>query len=281
VSPGTIATLGSALVTGRDFTWDDLYRVHPVALVSENLARELWGSPSAAIGKRIRESGKAPWREVVGVVGDVRMDGVDAPAAKFVCWPLLMANFSGEADSIRRAPAFVIRSVRAQTAGFIKDVSRAVWTVNPNLPLANVRTLQEIYDTSLARTSFALVMLSIAGAMALLLGVAGLYGVIAFAVSQRRREIGIRVALGARPGEVTRLFVMQGLRLASIGAAIGLALMLLAVRLMTSLLFGVSANDPLTYAGVAAGLIGAALLACYVPAARAAALNPIDALRAD
>jgi hypothetical protein len=255
--------------------------VHPVALVSENLARELWGSPMAAIGKRVRESGKAPWREVVGVVGDVRMDGVDAPAPKFVCWPLLMANFSGDADSIRRAPAYVIRSGRAQTAGFITEVSRAVWKVNPNLPLASVRTLQEIYDTSLARTSFALVMLSIAGGMALLLGVAGLYGVIAFAVSQRRREIGIRVALGARPAEVTRLFVRQGLQLAVIGASIGLAMMLLAGRLMTSLLFGVSAIDPATYAGVAAGLIGAALLACYVPAARAAALNPIDALRAD
>jgi len=281
VSPGTIGTLGSALVTGRDFTWDDLYQLHPVALVSENLARELWGSPSAAIGKRVRESGKTPWREVVGVVADVRMDGVDAPAPKFVCWPLLMANFSGEADSIRRAPALAIRSARAQTAGFIKDVSRAVWSVNPNLPLASVRTLQEIYETSLARTSFALVMLSIAGAMALLLGVAGLYGVIAFAVSQRRREIGIRVALGARPGEVARLFVTHGLRLAVIGAAIGLAMMLIASRLMTSLLFGVSTMDPVTYAAVATGLIGAALLACYVPAARAAALDPIDALRAD
>jgi ABC-type antimicrobial peptide transport system permease subunit len=153
--------------------------------------------------------------------------------------------------------------------------------VNPNLPLASVRTLQEIYDKSLARTSFALVMLSIAGAMALLLGIAGLYGVIAYAVSQRRREIGIRVALGARPGEVTRLFVAHGLRLASIGTAIGMAVTVLLVRLMASLLFGVSAIDPLTYAGVALGLIGAALLACYVPAVRAAALDPVDALRGD
>jgi ABC-type antimicrobial peptide transport system permease subunit len=124
-------------------------------------------------------------------------------------------------------------------------------------------------------------MLSIAGGMALLLGVAGLYGVIAFAVSHRRREIGIRVALGARPGEVTRLFVVHGLRLATIGTAIGLAVTVVAVRLMTSLLFGVSAVDPVTYAGVAAGLTAAALLACYVPAARAAALSPVEALRGD
>jgi predicted permease len=281
VSPGTLATFGTPLVAGRDFTWDDLLQTHPVALVSETFARELWGSPSAAIGKRVHESTKTPWREIVGVVGDVRMDGVDAPAPNSVYWPLLMANFSGEADSIRRAPAFVIRSGRAQTAGFITDVSRAVWSVNPNLPLASVRTLQEIYDKSLARTSFALVMLSIAGGMALLLGVAGLYGVIAYAVSLRRREIGIRVALGAQPGEVARLFINLGLRLASIGAAIGVTVTVLAVRLMSSLLFGVSGIDPVTYAGVAIGLIGAALLACYVPAARAAALNPVDALRAD
>jgi predicted permease len=280
-SPGAFRTMGTALVTGRDFTWEDLYQTRPVALVSEKLARELWGSPAEAIGKRVRETAKAPWRDVVGVVSDVRMDGVDAAAPAFICWPLLMTNFSGDADSIRRAPAFVIRTGRAQTQGFIGDVSRAIWSVNPNLPLASVRTMEEIYDRSLARTSFALVMLSIAGAMALLLGVAGLYGVIAFAVSQRRREIGIRVALGARPGEVTRLFVAHGLRLATAGAAIGLTVTALAVRLMASLLFGVSANDPATYAGVAIGLIGAALLASYVPAARAAALNPVEALRAD
>jgi len=281
LSPGTLGTYGTALVAGRDFTWDDLYQTRPVALVSENFARELWGSPAAALGKRLRESTKTPWREIVGVVGNVRMDGVDAAAPAFVCWPLLMANFSGEADSIRRAPAFVIRSARAQSAGFITDVSRAVWSVNPNLPLANARTLQEIYDKSLARTSFTLVMLSIAGAMALLLGVAGLYGVIAYAVSQRRREIGIRVALGARPGEVTRLFLTHGLRLASIGTAIGLAFTVVLVRLMSSLLFGVSAIDPLTYATVAVGLTAAALLACYVPAARAAAMNPVEALRGE
>jgi predicted permease len=281
VSPGTLGTLGTAFVAGRDFTWDDLYQTRPVALVSEGFAREIWGSASAAIGKRIRDSANTPWRDVVGVVSDVRMDGVEAPAPKTVYWPLLMANFSGEKDSIRRAPAFVIRSGRAGTAGFITDVSRAVWSINPNLPLASVRTLQEIYDTSLARTSFALVMLSIAGGMALLLGVAGLYGVIAFAVSHRRREIGIRVALGARPGEVTRLFVVHGLRLATVGTTIGLAVTVVAGRLMTSLLFGVSAIDPVTDAGVAAGLTAAALLACYVPAARAAALSPVESLRGD
>jgi predicted permease len=281
LTPGLLSTIGTPLVAGRDLTWDDLNGPHPVVLISDNLARELWGSPAAALGRHVRDSPKAPWREVVGVTANIRMDGVDKIAPTIVWWPFRMADFGGDADSARRVPAFVIRGARVSSSGFVKDVSRAVWSVNPNLPLADVRTLQEIYDKSLARTSFALVMLSIAGAMALLLGIAGLYGVIAYAVSQRRREIGIRVALGARPGEVTRLFVTQGLRLAVIGAAIGLTATALLVRLMASLLFGVSAIDPGTYAAVAIGLIGAALLACYLPAARAAALNPVDALRAD
>jgi putative ABC transport system permease protein len=281
MSPGLLNTLGTPLVAGRDFTWDDVYQLHPVALVSENLARELWGSPSAAIGRSIRESMKTPWRRIIGVVADVRDDGVDQKAPESAYFPTFMHDFEGDAVSIRRTPAFVIRSSRAGSTGFLKDVSAAIWSMDPNLPLASVRTLQEIYDKSLARTSFALVMLSIAGAMALLLGIGGIYGVISYAVSQRRREIGIRVALGARPQQVTRLFVGQGLRLAAIGAAIGLVCAVALMRLMTSMLFGVSAVDPLTYAGVAVGLVGVALLACYVPAIRATAVSPVEALRAE
>jgi len=281
IAPGLLQTMGNKLVAGRDFTWDDLYGRHPVAIVSENLARELWQQPSAAIGRRIRETNRSPWREVVGVIGDEREDGVDASAPATVCWPLLMSNFEGEADFVRRAPAFVVRSARSGSSGFVKEVSQAVWSVNPNVPLASVRTQKEIYDKSLSRTSFALVMLSIAGGMALLLGVAGIYGVIAYAVSQRYREIGIRVALGARPQQVTRLFVGQGLRLAAVGTAAGLAASFAVMRLMTTLLFGVTAVDPVTYAAVALGLVGAALLACYVPAARAAGVNPVEALRAE
>ena len=281
ISPGLLGTLGTPLVAGRDLTWDDMYQLHPVALVSENLARELWGSPTAAIGRSIRESMKAPWRRIIGVVADMRDDGVDQPAPTAAYFPTYMHDFEGDAVSLRRTPAFVIRSSRARSNGFVKEVSAAVWSIDPNLPLANVRTLQTVYDKSLARTSFALIMLSIAGAMALLLGVAGIYGVISYAVSQRRREIGIRVALGARPQQVTRLFVGQGLRLATIGAAIGLAGAVALMRLMASMLFGVSASDPLTYAGVAIGLVSVALLACYVPAIRATAVSPVEALRAE
>jgi predicted permease len=281
VTPGLLQTMGNKLVAGRDFTWDDLYGRHPVALVSENLARELWAQPSAALGKRIRENTKGQYREIVGVVADERDEGVDAAAPATAYWPMLMANFSGDEVFIRRAPAFVIRSTRAASSAFVREVSAAIWSVNPELPLASVRTMKEVYDKSMGRTSFALVMLSIAGGMALLLGVAGIYGVISFGVAQRQREIGIRVALGARPSQVTGMFLRQGLILASVGALIGLAGAMALMRLMASLLFGVNAIDPLTYGGVVVGLVGAALLASYMPAARAAGLNPVEALRGE
>src|SRR5262249_17280061 len=150
---------------------------------------------------------------------------------------------------------FVVRSTRTGTSGFVNEVSQAVWSINPNLPLAGVRTQEEIFNRSMARTSFTLVMLAIAGGVGLLLGIAGVCRVISYAVAQRTREIGIRIALGARNGEVTRMFVGHGLRLAAIGIAFGLAAAIAMTRLISSLLFDVRAIDPLTYAAVAAGLV--------------------------
>jgi predicted permease len=281
LSPGLLKTMGNTLVAGRDFTWEDAYGKRPVALVSENLARELWGEPSAALGKQIRESMKSAWREVVGVVGDERDEGVDKKAPSIAFWPMLMANFEGDDLSVRRTMAYMIRSPRAGTTALTAEVSRAVWSVNPNLPLASVRTLDAIVGASMARTSFTLVMLAIAGAMALLLGVAGIYGVTAYSVSQRTREIGIRMALGAQRQEVTRMFVLDGLGLAAIGIACGLAAAVALTRLMGSLLFEVSPVDPPTYLAVCLSLTAAAVLASYVPALRASAVNPVTALRAE
>jgi len=141
--------------------------------------------------------------------------------------------------------------------------------------------MQDVYDQSLARTSFTLVMLGIAGAMALVLGIIGIYGVMSYAVSQRRREIGIRLALGAQQSELRRMFVVSGLTLAGIGVAIGLGAAVGLMRLMKSLLFGISPLDPLTYAAVPLVLMAAAVLASYLPARRAAAVDPVEALRAD
>jgi predicted permease len=284
VSPGYMKTLGGSIVAGRDFTWADAHERRPVAMVSANLARELWGGPGQAIGKRVRPYAKGIWREVVGVVSDTRDHGVSEKAPGVAYWPILMTDFLPIGDSpyiVTRNASYLIRSERTGADGFVRELEQAVWSVNPSVPLAGVRTLQEIYDASLARTSFTLVMLAIAGGMALLLGLAGIYGVISYAVSQRRREIGIRIALGAQPGAVTRLFVGHGMLLAAIGVAIGLAGAFAATRLMSSLLFEVSAVDPLTYALVSLMLFAATVLACYLPALRATRVDPIGALRAE
>jgi len=155
------------------------------------------------------------------------------------------------------------------------------FSIAPEVPVAHVRTMQEVYRGSMARSSFTLVMLGIAGAMALLLGIVGIYGVISYSVSQRTREMGIRIALGAQHGELCAMIVRHGVWLAAIGVAVGLAASAAATRVMSSLLFETSPVDPVTYASVAAGLLGAAAAASYVPAYRASAVNPIEALRVD
>jgi predicted permease len=285
VSPGYMNTMGTPLVAGRDFTWTDIFEGRPVAMVSENLARELWERPDAALGKWIRPYSKGAWREVVGVVGDMRDNGLTEKAAAVAYWPLMLQGFDpGDPVNKRftvRGAAFVVRSGRTGSAGFVDELGRAVWSINANLPLAAVRTVQEIYDRSLARTSFTLVMLGIAGGMALILGVAGIYGVISYSVSQRQREIGIRIALGARPQAVTGMFVRHGLTLAAVGVTLGLAGAAGVMRVITSLLFHVNPIDPLTYAVVALTLIGATVLASYIPALRATTVDPISALRSE
>ncbi|MBV9937988.1 MAG: ABC transporter permease [Acidobacteriaceae bacterium] len=281
IAPGYFHTVGRRFVAGRDLTWAETYGFRPVVLVSENLAREYWHTPAAAIGKRVREGMKDEWREIIGVVGDEYDDGVQTKPPTVVYWPLLMKDFWGDKVFSRRTVAFAIRSKRTGSVAFLNEIRKAVWSVNPNLPLADVRTLEEIYSKSMARTSFTLVMLAIAGAMALLLGLVGIYGVISYSVSQRNREIGIRMALGAREQQVSGMFVRHGLVLAGIGITFGLGAAALLTRLIASLLFGVSAGDPLTYVVVSVGLVGAALLASYIPARKAATVDPAVTLRAE
>ena len=281
VSPGAFKTIGTALIAGRDFTWTDLYDKRRVAIVSENLAREMWGSAGVALGKRIRAAPRDPWREIVGVVGDVYDNGVQEKAQTIVYWPALLETFEGDSMRVTRGGAFVIRTKRAATESFLKEARQAIWSVDGNLPIFLVRTLKDIYDLSLVRTSFTLALLALAGGMALVLGIVGIYGVIAYAVSQRTREIGIRIALGAQAGEVRRMFVGNGLSLAAVGLALGLAGAFGMTRLMSSLLFGVTALDPIAYAAAAAVLTTAAALASYLPARRATAVDPVEALRAE
>jgi predicted permease len=281
VTPNFFSTVGTRLIAGRDFTWDDLHSQQFVAVVSDSMAREYWGSAGAALGQRIRNSPKNSWREVVGVVADVRDDGITKGAVPMVYWPMTMKDFWDDDIFVQRWLSYAVRTPRVRTAGFIKDVQQAVWGINPNLPLARPRTLGDIYRASMAETSFALVIIGIAGGVTLLLGLVGLYGVIAYIVAQRRREVGIRMALGAAAADVQRMFVGSGLRLAGIGMVVGVGVALAVSRFLTSLLFGVSPFDPLTYGAVAAMLTAVALVATWLPARQASLVDPATALRSE
>jgi len=281
ISPGFFATLGTRLLAGRDLTWEDTYQKRPVAIISANFAKEYWHDANNALGKRIRVANTDDWREIVGVAEDVHDDGVDRAAPSTVYWPVIMDRFEGQKQQLHRSIAFAIRSQRAGSQTFMKEVQQQVWSINPNVPLANPATLGELYTKSMARTSFTLVMLCVAGSMALLLGIVGIYGIISYSVSQRTREIGIRMALGAQRSTLTALFVRQGLLLTAIGVACGLVVAFVTMRLMSSLLFNVSPVDPITYITITAGVIATAYLACYLPSRRAATVDPVHALRAE
>ncbi len=281
VSPGLFGTMGTPLLAGRDFTWEDNYDKLPVAIISENFAKEYWGSVRNALGKRIRTGSADDWRQIVGVVGDVHADGVDQKAPTTVYWPLMMNNFDTQKESVQRGVAFVIRTPLAGSQAFLNEARRVIWSDDGTLPLASPNTVGTYYKQSMARTSFTLVMLAVAGLMALLLGVVGIYGVISYSVTQRTREIGIRMALGAQRGEIVGLFVRHGLLLTGIGIGFGLAAALAAMRLMQALLFGISPYDPLTYSAIALAIFATAWLACWLPSRKALAVDPMSALRAE
>lgn len=281
VSPGSFATLGNPILAGRDFTWTDLYDFRPVVILSDKLAREFWGSPQAAIGKRVRENPKGMWREVIGVAGNEYDNGVDRPPADVIYWPALKKDFWEPGPQASRRPVFALRTSRAATAPLLEEMRQAVWSVHRDIPLAQVRTMEEIYSRSMARTSFVLVLLSISAGFALLIGIIGLYGVISYSISRRTREIGIRMALGAAPGSVRRMFLQEGLSLAALGVAAGAAGAVPLTRLMESLLFGVSALDPATFAVAAVLLTAAALAAAYLPSRHASRVDPCEALRSE
>jgi predicted permease len=281
VSPGFFTTMGIPLRAGRDMTWAEELEKRPVAIVSENFAHKYWGSSAAAIGKQIHVGSTEPWHEVIGVVGDVHDNGVNQDAPTAVYWGLFQDNFATQKELVRRYVHFVIRTPRAGSASFFSDSEHAVWSVNHDLPLAYNKTIGELYTKSMARTSFTLVLLCVAGGMTLLLGIVGLYGVIAYAISQRTREIGIRMALGAPRETLTRMFVRQGFVLAGIGAVCGVSIAFGAMRFMSSLLYHVSPVDPWTYGVATLSIIAIAWLATYVPSRKAAVVDPVHALRAE
>jgi len=281
VSPGYFHAMGTRIVAGSDFTWSDLYDLRPKVMVSETFARESWGSAPSAVGKRVKQFSDMPWHEVIGVVEDVRVHGADKAAPPIIYWPAMLKDpyTSTPAIAAPNSVTFAIRTRRAGEQGFLNELQRAVWSVNSDLPLASIRTMQEIYGQSMARTSFALVMLAIAGSMGLALSIIGIYGVISYAVSRRTREIGIRLALGAQKRELRWMFVRSALVMAGFGIGLGLIAASMIVQLMKSLLFGVTPLDPGTFIAVPLILTAAAALASHLPARRASRLDPIVALR--
>ena len=275
-APGYFEAMGIRMAAGRSVTWREIHERRPVIVISEPLARELFGDPGRALGKRVRPRLQdTPWREIVGVTANERDDGLNRPPTAIVYWPLLNENYRW------RTMAYAVRSTRVGTTGFLRELEQAVWAVDPNLPLARVQTLEEIQALSMAQTSFAVAMLGIAASVALVLGLVGLSGVIAYAVAQRTREIGVRMALGAQFADVRNLFLRQGLWLTGAGIAIGLVVAATAARVVSGFLFGVGPTDPATYAAVSAALAATGLVATYLPARRASRVDPVVALRGD
>jgi len=284
ISPGLLQTLGMPLLAGRDFDWTEVRKQRDVAIVSESFARESWNSVEGAVGKRIDVGNDGSWQEVIGVVGDVYHDGVDRPVPATVYWPAREQSYMESLGVwLPSSVTFALRSDRTGTESMLAEIRRAVAEVAPEIPIAQVGTMAQVYrdHPSMARSAFSLALLAIAGATALLLSIVGIYGVLAYAVTQRQREVGIRVALGAAPRSVKGLFVYRGMILSGIGIVIGAVAAAALTRLMASLLFGVTPLDVVTFVMAAVFLAVAALLASYVPARRATAIDPMETLRAE
>jgi hypothetical protein len=254
-----------------------------VVVVSEDFARQVAPEPSAALGRRIRfaSDDQDAWREVIGVVQSIHEQGLYEEPPAMVYWPAFTQDMFGAPELGTPFVTFAVRSERAGTAGLVNEIRQAVRSVDPAIPVTADRTMADLYSGSLARTSFTLVMLATAGGMALLLGIVGVYGVVAYVVSQKTREIGIRSALGAEPRQLERMFLLQGLALSALGAVVGLVAAMALARLLSSLLFGVSPLDPAAYMVALGVTMSAAALASYLPARRAAAIDPVDTLRAE
>jgi ABC-type lipoprotein release transport system permease subunit len=273
-SGGYFAAAGIPLVKGRVFDEGDRPEGQHVAVISQSLARKYWPNEDP-IGKRIQfgnMDGDLRLLSIVGVVGDVRADGLDADAE-----PTVYGN------ALQRPPLFQISIVvraQADPATLTPALSRTARALNPELPVS-FRTIQQIFSSSLDKRRFSLVIFSVFAAVALALAVMGVYGVMAYAVAERAKEIGVRMALGARAGDVLRLVMAQGGKLIAAGATLGAIGSLLLTRLLASLLYGVSPTDPATFAGVALLLVGVALLAALVPARRATKVDPINAIRCE
>ena len=264
------------LRNGRLFNEHDTRQSQRVVVIDEHMASQLWPGEDA-VGKRIRTGGfdvtaNTPWMVVVGVVGRIKQDALDAESR--------MAIYSAHTQLPGRGMNVVIRT-EADAGGLANAVRRQIHELDPDLPLYNVRTMEQRVDESLARRRFSMLLLTLFAVLALGLAAVGIYGVIAFLVSQSTREMGIRMALGATPAGIRKLIVRQGLLVAIVGVGIGVTGALFLSTFMSALLFGVRARDPLTFAAIPVILSAVALLASYVPAMRASRIDPVVSLRTE
>jgi putative ABC transport system permease protein len=268
--------MGIDLRAGELFSAQDRASAPGVVIINQTMARRFWPDEDP-IGKRIklgRAASDSPWLTVKGVVADSAQSSLDAVINPEAYFPL------AQTAGMYRRINLVMRTA-SDPKGIVSAVKREIQSLDPNQPMYQVQTMEELISESVGARRFALRMLELFGALALLLAAVGIYGVLSYITTARTHEIGLRIALGARTGDVLRLVIGQGMKLALIGAGAGLLAAFALTRLMSNLLYGVSATDPVTFAGVALLLLAVALLACYLPARRAARTDPMIALRCE
>ena len=269
IAPNFFETLRIPLLRGREFTDADRKDTKLVAIINEAMARQFWPNENA-VGKRFHFFGDIDLREVVGVARNTVVNAIGEEPQPLAYLPLTQDFAPAVTLQVRTSsrPEAVIATVRSQ-----------VQSLDTNLALTNVNTIGELIDQGLWAPRMGAALLSVFGGLALFLAVVGVYGVLSYSVNQQTREIGVRMAMGAQSGRILRLVVGQGMRLAAAGLTAGILIAFAATRVLSSLLFGVRAHDPLIFGGVSVVLASAAILACYIPARRATRVDPIIALR--
>jgi hypothetical protein len=277
-TPGFVETLRIP-VRGRTPTWSDIDGRTQAVVVTQALADRLWPNQDA-IGKGINSNGwpSDTWYRIVGVIPELRGEAFDAPPSEAVFYAATPFRANETSDALNYL-TYVVRTSGIEPTALIPTIREFVVAANPRVPFVNARTMEQVVANSLSRTSFVMILLGVAAAVALALSAVGTYGVISYLVTQRRPEIGVRIALGAPIRRVSTLVLFQSLRLAVIGVALGILAAWATTRLLSRLLFNVSPTDPLVLAAVAAVLLGIAALAAFAPARRASRIDPVEVLR--